>query len=199
MIDSRKKLEYYLEQDKIALGKKDSKRPRIFSDEEWRFEILLRKTEYYCNCGKGLPGKLMYMFYKFRYHRMCVKLGFHVPLNVFGEGLAVFHIGALAVNSEAKVGKNCRIHATCVIGASNGETKAPVIGDNVYIGSGAKILGDIRIADDVAIGANAVVVKSIDEPGTTWGGVPAKMISRNGSAGAAPKMIHNGSLSVPHS
>ncbi len=186
MIDSRKKLEYYLEQDKIALGKKDRRRPSFFSDEEWRFEILLRKTEYYYNCGKGLPGKLMYMFYKFRYHRLGVKLGFHVPLNVFGEGLAIFHFGTLAVNSHAKVGKNCCIHATCVIGATNGEQKAPVIGDNVYIGYGAMIIGDIRIADGVAIGANAVVVKSIDEPGTTWGGVPAKMISRNGSAKAAP-------------
>ena len=49
------------------------------------------------------------------------------------------------------------------------------------MGDGCKIIGNITIADNVAIGANAVVVKSITEPGTTWGGIPAKKISSNNS------------------
>ena len=55
------------------------------------------------------------------------------------------------------------------------------MGDNIFIGTGAKIIGEVTIADDVSIGANAVVVKSITEEGTTWGGVPAKKISNNNS------------------
>ena len=55
------------------------------------------------------------------------------------------------------------------------------LGANSFIASGAKILGAIVIADDVAIGANAVVVKSITESGTTWAGVPARKISDNNS------------------
>ena len=48
----------------------------------------------------------------------------------------------------------------------------------MYIGSGAKIIGDIKIASNTVIGAGAVVVKSIEEENTTWAGVPAKMINR---------------------
>ena len=81
----------------------------------------------------------------------------------------------------AKVGKNCRIQEGVNIGATNGSNLAPQIGDNVFIGTGAKIIGDITIADDVAIGANAVVVKSITERGCTYAGVPAKKISSNNS------------------
>ena len=58
----------------------------------------------------------------------------------------------------------------------------PVIGDNVYIGPGAKLVGGGYIADDVVIGANAVVVGSIEEKGVTVGGIPAKKISNNNSS-----------------
>lgn len=67
------------------------------------------------------------------------------------------------------------------IGATNGEDQAAKLGDNVFIGSGAKIIGNIQIASDVAIGANAVVVNDVLEPGITVGGVPAKKISNNNS------------------
>lgn len=181
MIKSREDLRRYLRQDQIALGKGRQKRPSPLGDEVWRFQRLMRRTEYWMNRAKNPLEKAVAAVYRLRYHRFCVKMGFHVPLNIFEEGLSIAHYGALVVNSHARVGKNCRIHAMVVIGATNGVPKAPVIGDNVYIGAGAKIVGDIRIADDVAIGAGAVVVKSIDEPGTTWGGVPARKISDNGS------------------
>ena len=182
MIKTKQDLERYLKQDQIALGKKNQKKPSPLGDEVWRFQILMRRTEYHVNTAKNPLQKLIAQWYRIRYHRFCVKMGFHVPLNIFDEGLSIAHYGALVVNSRAKVGKNCRIHAMVVIGATNGDPAAPRIGDNVYIGAGAKIIGDIQIADNVAIGANAVVVKSIDEPGTTWGGVPAKKISRRDSS-----------------
>ena len=181
MIQSKRDLLEYLRQDQIALGKKNQKKPSPFGDEVWRFQILMRRTEYHVNCAKNPLQKMIAQLYRLRYHRYCVKMGFHVPLNIFDEGLSIAHYGALVVNSKAKVGKNCRIHAMVVIGATNGDPAAPVLGDNVYIGAGAKIVGNIHIADNVAIGANAVVVKSIEEPGTTWGGVPARKISERDS------------------
>ena len=48
---------------------------------------------------------------------------------------------------------------------------------NCYLGSGAKVIGEVSIADNVAVGAGAVVTKDITEPGTTWAGVPARKIS----------------------
>jgi serine O-acetyltransferase len=57
-----------------------------------------------------------------------------------------------------------------------------VLGNNIYIGPGAKIFGKIRLADGIAIGANAVVNRSFDEPGITIAGVPARQINVEGSA-----------------
>lgn len=66
------------------------------------------------------------------------------------------------------------IQAGVNIGVNNGGV--PTIGDNVYIGPGAKLFGAIEIANDVAIGANAVVTKSFTESNITIAGIPAKII-----------------------
>ena len=182
MIKTRRELKYYLEQDAIALRCEARKRPKLFGDEVWKFQILLRKTEYYNNMKTSRPYLLChYLWYRFLFHKQSVKLGFSIPLNVFGPGLSIAHYGTIVVNSAAKVGKNCRLQEGVNIGATNSSNLAPQIGDNVFIGTGAKIIGDISIANDVAIGANAVVVKSITESGVTYGGVPAKKISSNNS------------------
>ena len=100
---------------------------------------------------------------------------------MFGPGLSIAHYGTIVVNSNAKIGKNCRIQEGVNIGASGNE-RAPQIGDNVFIGSGAKIIGDIVIADGIAIGAGAIVVKSFTDKNITIAGNPAKKISDHGSA-----------------
>lgn len=187
MIQSKSDLKYYLEQDRIALGKM-TKRPRIAGDEIWQYEILLRKTEYMLNCKKGVPGKIIGVFYHYRLRKKGRKLcGFHIPPNAFREGLSIAHWGPIVVHPTAKIGKNCRIHQSVTIGATNGQTQAAVIGDNVFIGPCSSIIGDITIASDIAIGANAVVTKSFTEPGITIAGAPARKISDNDSHSNLPK------------
>lgn len=111
-------------------------------------------------------------------------MGYFIPLNVFGPGLSISHYGSIVINPNSRIARNCRIHACVNIGTKAGfSDKAPKIGDNVYIGPGAKIFGDIVIADGIAIGANAVVNKSFLEPNVTIGGIPAKIISNKGSEG----------------
>ena len=111
-----------------------------------------------------------------------MKLGFSIPLNVFGPGLSIAHYGTIVVAEKAKIGANCGIHEGVTIGATNGSSDAAQIGDNVFIGSGAKIIGGVKISNNVAIAANAVVVRDvICDNGCTVGGVPAKMISTNSS------------------
>ena len=83
------------------------------------------------------------------------------------------HYGTLVVNKDARIGNNCRIHVGVNIGGFNGGV--PVIGDNVYIGPGAKIFGGITIGNNVSIGANAVVNKSFPD-NVVIAGVPAKII-----------------------
>ncbi len=68
------------------------------------------------------------------------------------------------------------IHNNVNIGASGGGNAAPRIGNNVYIGPGAVLYGDIEIADDCYVGANAVVNRSFTDPGTVIAGVPARAI-----------------------
>lgn len=85
------------------------------------------------------------------------------------------------MNTAAKVGRNCRIHEGVNIGSTNGERQVAVIGDNVIIGTGARIIGNVTIADNVSISDGAVVTKSFSESGITIGGIPAKKISDNGS------------------
>ncbi len=180
MITSKKDYIKYLKADKIALGIKH-KYPRIVGDEIWKFERQLRKTEYYYNCKKNIVGRIFYMYNMYKYHKLRVKLGISIPLNVFDSGLAIVHFGSIVVNNNAKIGKNCRIQESTTIGATNGNLKAATIGDNVFIGSGARIIGEITIANDIAIGANAVVNKNFLESGITIAGIPAKKISNNNS------------------
>lgn len=103
--------------------------------------------------------------------------GFEIPINVFGKGLSIAHKGTIIVNSHARIGENCRIHACVNIGTKPGvPDAAPTIGNNVYIGPGAKIYGNIRIGDDIVIGANSVVNKSFLDASQCIAGVPAKVI-----------------------
>lgn len=106
---------------------------------------------------------------------MSIKLGFTIPPNVFDEGLSIAHYGTIVVNKNAKIGKYCRIQEGVTIGSTGG-SKPPVIGDHVFIGSGAKIIGDINIPSHTVIGAGAVVVKSYSKENITLAGVPAKII-----------------------
>ena len=181
MIKSKADLKYYLEQDRIALYK-TSKRPRIAGDEIWRYEILLRKTEYFINCKKSLLGRAVGVWYHYRLRKMGRRLcGFHIPPNTFREGLSIAHWGPIVVHPSCRIGKNCRIHQSVTIGATNGQKQAAIIGDNVFIGPCSSIIGDITIADDIAIGAGSVVTKSFTDGGITIAGVPAKKISDNNS------------------
>ena len=173
MIKNKRDLDFYLESDRVSL-KRDKK---ILKDTIWRFEICLRKLEYYHNTG----NRLMEIIYKIMYRRLCGKTGFHIPINCCGPGLALVHIGPVIINQKSIVGENCRFQTGVTLGATNGKCDAPCIGDNVFLSEGVKVIGGVRIADDVQLGANAVVVKDILEKGTTWGGVPAKKISNNSS------------------
>lgn len=181
MILTREDLKYYLLQDKLNLKIKYDKPKK--NDLIWKYEIILRKHEYYHNLErKNIIQKLLLKHYSKKHSKLTNKYITSIPINVTGPGLSIAHFGTIYINHNSKVGKNLRIQSGVTIGGdANTPGKLPQIGDNVYIGSGAKIIGDVKIANDVAIGANAVVVKDILEEGTTWGGVPAKKISNNNS------------------
>lgn len=177
MISSKKEYYEYLRQDQLALGRQDDRAPRLFGDEIWKLERLLRRVEYDKNCMSGPLGILLRKYHGYRFHRLSVRLGMTLPVNVFGPGLAIPHYGTIVVHANARIGRNCRLQEGVTIGATSGSHEAATIGNNCYFGSGAKVIGAVRIADDVAVGANAVVTRDILEAGTTWAGAPARKIS----------------------
>jgi len=180
MIKSRKDYLAYLEDDRISLNRSKTIKEFMF-DDIWRFQRLMRKLEYLTNCKKN---RLIRMFVAYQYRNQGRKLGFSIPINVFGSGLSIAHSGTIVVNSGAKVGTNCRLHVCVNIGTEAGKgTEAPSIGDNCYISPGVKMFGKIEIGPNMVIGANAVVNKSFPIGNTTIAGVPAKVISDKTSDG----------------
>lgn len=178
MIRSSKDLQDYLEADRIALRREYSS--NLHFDEVWKFQRLLRRVEYYMNCRKhaGIWGKLVYKFWSIRFHAQSIRCGFDIPPNVFGPGLSIAHRGTIVVHPDARIGANCRIHVDVVIGTRPGpDDLVPTLGDNCYIGPGAKLFGDIIIGPNTAIGANSVVNTSFPDGFCTIAGAPARKVS----------------------
>ena len=84
----------------------------------------------------------------------------------------------VVIHARAVVGRNCMIGQGVTIGGKSGWWEVPVIGDDVEISAGARILGPVRIGNNVIIGANAVVVKDVPD-GCVVAGVPARIIREN--------------------
>lgn len=93
-----------------------------------------------------------------------------------GEGTRFGYAAmAIVIHKKAVIGKNCRISQGVTIGGTPNRVELPVIGDNVYIGAGAKIIGSIKIGNNVVIGANSVVITDIPDNCVAVG-MPAKVI-----------------------
>ena len=173
MIKTKDDLQYYLLCDKLARGETKA-RPSLWGDKLWKFQILYRKTEYHYNNREKLWHKLAYLLTYFRFRRQRDRLCSELPLNVFAEGLVIWHGQNIIVNENARVGRNFSISAGCCIGQAKGQS--PVIGDHVEMTLGSRVLGGVTITHDVTIGEGALVLKDSDTPYTTCGGRPARCI-----------------------
>jgi serine O-acetyltransferase len=119
------------------------------------------------------------------YYRYQIKFGIAISYQEnIGPGLYIGHHGGIVTNQYATIGKNCNISHGVTIGVTRrGEFEGiPQIGDNVYIGPGAKIIGKVKVGNNAAIGANCVVTRDVPENGVAVG-VPGKVISMDGSKG----------------
>lgn len=113
-----------------------------------------------------LPGVIQRCLYRF--------FGLEIIVGAqIGGGLYIAHPIGTVIAAE-KIGEDCSIIASVTIGMRN-EWAFPKIGNNVFIGAGARVLGDIHIGDNVVVGANAVVIKDVPN-GATVVGIPAKVV-----------------------
>jgi serine O-acetyltransferase len=129
--------------------------------------------------------KLLSAIYHVLFKLVQVVTGIELPCETeVGRGLVIDHFGGIIVSGHARIGDRCRIRQGVSIGLRHvGDAKAPVIGNDVDIGAGAKLMGPITIGDGVLIGANAVVIGDVPAHSIAIG-VPAVVQPRRRAAAA---------------
>ncbi len=124
----------------------------------------------------GLFSRLIYFFLNKIIAEICAGVLLDLDSEI-GKGFMLGHFGGIYI--KAKIGENCTVAQQVVIGYKGGFSGGgvPALGHNVYVGAGAKILGGVKIGNDVKIGANAVVLKDVPDSVTAVG-VPARIIKK---------------------
>jgi serine O-acetyltransferase len=120
----------------------------------FRYTYLMRMA------AKSRQYGLKWRFFTFLLQRYEYKYGFQIPYNTqIGEGLYIAHFGTIVIGALVKIGKNFSIMHGITIGRTNRGDKIgyPTIGDNVWIGTGAVVIGNINIGSNVLIAPNSFV------------------------------------------
>lgn len=133
----------------------------------------LRYYEYVLNCKSGALGKFLKIVAKIRWHRLGTRYNIFIKPNVVGYGLRVPHLGGIRINCIS-VGKNCVANIGVIVGTNNRGEWA-VIGDNVDLTIGSKVIGGVTIGDNVIVAPNSVVVKDVPSNAVV-SGIPAKIL-----------------------
>jgi len=155
----------------------------FFRRGEFRYNFWMRLCSY--TRSDKIMRYSLYFLARFILNHLQYKFGIRIqPTMVIGPGLFIGHFGGINVSVQSKIGKNLNISQQVTIGVSNrgGRKGVPTIGDNVYIGPGARIFGNIKIGNNVAVGANCVVTKDVPDNSVIVG-IPGKVISKMGSKG----------------
>lgn len=151
----------------------------FLSHPGFRFMYLLRQ------CNRFSRHHPMGLLSRIWYQRMKVKFGYQIPHTTsIGGGLYLGHFGNIVINSKAILGKNCNVAQGVTIGQINvgNKTGCPHIGDRVWIGPNAVLVGDIVIGDNVLIAPLAYVNFNVPANSVVMGN-PAKIVSEKGSFG----------------
>ena len=114
---------------------------------------------------------------QFIHHLIFLMFKSHIPAScTIGKGTRFAYGGiGVVIHANCVIGDDCIIGTNVTIGGRSGRIKPPTIGNNIYISTGAKILGDIQIDDNVIVGANSVVIKDVPRNAIVVG-VPSRII-----------------------
>jgi serine O-acetyltransferase len=148
----------------------------VYRFGRWRYGIANRVLRW--------PFSVLYKLLKVLSQ---ILTGIDLPCEVrLGRRFCIEHFGGIVISGDAVFGDDCVVRNGVTVGLRHrGVRGAPVIGDRVDIGAGAKVLGPIRIGHDVAIGANAVVIQDVPDDSIAVG-VPARIIPRRRETASHP-------------
>lgn len=176
MINSKQDLKLYLHEDAKANGIIPGFRYliKLFYGNvhacAFRYLKSLRKYEYYHN-----KGSLLRFWYRFYNRRLGLKYNLAIPINTVGYGLYLPHLeGGIIINCKS-MGCNCKVNSGVVVGSKHDNSQIAIIGDNVELAVGCKVIGQVCIGDNAVVAPNAVVVKDVPSNAIV-AGVPAKVI-----------------------
>lgn len=167
---------------------------RLTGRDDWRGMILKLlfnasfKITFWFRLGTYLQQKknpffkilyiIVFLIHKHNMYKTGIQLLFGTDVK---EGLSFSHFSCTVINQHAKIGRNFTMFNGCTVGSTFGRNSGvPIIGDNVLMCSGSKIIGRVTIGNNVVVGAGAIVVKDIPDNAVVVG-IPAKIINYNGS------------------
>jgi serine O-acetyltransferase len=153
----------------------------LFSEALWAI-AMYRFGQYLYFEAPSVVRALLWIPYEITRKVLELLVDIHLaPDTRIGAGLFIAHYGGIWINPRATLGSNCNLAHGVTIGAPMVATRAPVLGDRVWIGSGAIVTGPVRIGSGVVVGANSLVVSNLPENAVAVG-VPARVLSYTGSA-----------------
>jgi serine O-acetyltransferase len=166
----------------------------VLFGEAFKYIFWLRTCRYARN--NPLLKYNLYPLTLLMLHHYKYKFGIAISIkNEIGPGLYIGHFGGIIVYPLCKIGKNCNLSQGVTLGKTNrGKSKGyPTIGDNVYIGPGAKVIGAVKVGNNVAIGANCVVTKDVPDNAVVVG-IPGGVISYDSSEGYVCHTDYDGKI-----
>lgn len=166
-------------------------------DPGFRFTYHLRHVAHYAPRRRSL-GLLPYLWHRLQLHRCRFRFGFDIsPTTAIGQGLYMGHFGMLVISPFAVIGRNCNINQGVTIGATSRGPRlgAPTLGDRVWVGANAVIVGKITVGSDALIAPGAFVNVDVPEK-TVFLGNPGKVVAQTGSAGYVNRILGEVSVSL---
>ncbi len=173
MISTKRELDFYIMADSMMnrgyfrVPFKERLKRLIVPDIIMDYLVCMRKASYYSH-QRGKLCRFISYYYKIKKARYGIKLGFSIGTDVFGYGLSIPHNGTIVVGGSNRIG-NYAVLQTSICISDNGK----IIGDGLYMGTGAKMTTKLRLGDGISVGANSVVNKSFDDNNCLLVGSPA--------------------------